>query len=97
MKNVTVSLPDDLLAWARAEAGRRGGSVSRLFADLAQDARRSDPAYHAAMTDFFSRGSVDLGFDGSAPSRETLYDRQDVRGHEPVGLHEGSQRPFETK
>jgi hypothetical protein len=97
MKNVTVSLEEDLLAWARAEAGRRGGSVSRLFADLAEDARRSDPTYQAAMTDFFSRGATDLGFDGAAPSRETLYDRQDVRGHESVGLHEGSQRPFEAK
>ena len=97
MKNVTIPFSEDLAEWARVEAARQGKSLARFLNEAVEDLRRADPAYREAMDDFFSRSAQPLGFKGRAPRRETLYDRQDVRGHEPLRVHEGPQRPFETK
>ena len=96
MKNVTLSLDDTLAEWARVEAAREAKSLSRFLSELVEERRRRDPAYRRAMESLFSRGPVDLGLNGRAPSRESLYDRPILRGHEPPGLQEGPVEPFET-
>ena len=34
MKNVTITVEDSVLEWARVEAARRGTSVSRMLGDF---------------------------------------------------------------
>jgi hypothetical protein len=49
MKNVTITLEDDVLEWARIEAAKRGLSVSRMVGDMLGDHMRAEDAYAQAM------------------------------------------------
>lgn len=49
MKNVTVTMEDDVADWARMEAARRNTSVSRLVGELLAEKMRHDDAYERAM------------------------------------------------
>lgn len=69
MKNLTITVDDSVLEWARVEAARRGTSVSRMVGDfMAEMKQREDTyerAYLAWRTDERSwQGGV--GADGAA-------------------------------
>lgn len=49
MKNVTVTLNEAALEWARVKAARGNSSVSRMLGELIEDARRREGAYEKAM------------------------------------------------
>ncbi len=49
MKNVTITLEDDALEWARVHAARKGLSVSRMVGDLVAEHMRAEDAYAQAM------------------------------------------------
>ena len=49
MKNVTVTMEDQVAEWARMEAARRNTSVSRLIGELLAEKMRHDDAYERAM------------------------------------------------
>ena len=40
MKNLTITVEDDVLDWARIEAARRGTSVSRMVGDFMAEMRQ---------------------------------------------------------
>jgi hypothetical protein len=74
MKNVTVTMEDEVADWARMEAARRNTSVSRLIGELLADKMRHDDAYERAMReelDFKSLGASD----GRYLTRQEMYDR----------------------
>jgi hypothetical protein len=74
MKNVTVTMEDDVADWARMEAARRNTSVSRLIGELLADKMRHDDAYERAMQDWRSRERTWVS-DGRRATREELHDR----------------------
>lgn len=98
MKNVTITLPDDVLAWARVEAARQSKSLSRFVAGLVEERRGAtgDPA--AALTRFLSGP----GFPGASkdlPTREELYAEREeelVRRYESHRLRDRSERDAEA-
>ena len=49
MKNVTVTMEDQVADWARMEAARRNTSVSRLIGELLAEKMRHDDSYERAM------------------------------------------------
>jgi len=49
MKNVTITVDDAVLEWARVEAARRGSSVSRMVGEMLAEKRRQEDAYAQAM------------------------------------------------
>ena len=49
MKNVTVSMQEQVADWARLEAAKRNTSVSRLLGELLAEKMRQDKAYDRAM------------------------------------------------
>jgi hypothetical protein len=49
MRNVTVSLEEDVALWARLEAARRDKSVSRLLGDLLKEQMAREKRYERAM------------------------------------------------
>ena len=75
MKNVTVTMEDDVADWARMEAARRNTSVSRMIGELLADKMRHDDAYDRAMREELEFKSIGTS-DGHAPAREPLYERQ---------------------
>jgi len=49
MKNVTITVDDAALEWARIEAAKRHTSVSRLVGEMLAEKMRDDGAYEQAM------------------------------------------------
>ena len=76
MKNVTVTLDEDVLRWARIRAAKSETSVSRLLGDLLKQEMRREADYQIAMNDFLSRRPGPLKSEADVyPRREELYDR----------------------
>jgi hypothetical protein len=80
MRNVTITLEEDLARWVRAEADRRETSVSRLVAELLRQQMRPEDSYEAAQRQFFAVTPRPLRQgDGPLPSRDELHDRSRLR------------------
>ena len=81
MRNVTVSLDESTVSWAKARAAHEDLSLSRYVASLLEKERCKDADYEAAMTGFFAVPVYPLRSDPSEryPTREELYDRPGVR------------------
>lgn len=80
MKNITVTMPEDLAAWLRVRAAENGRSVSRWLSDLLEGMRRGEEEYELAMERYLARKPRKLEWiDGHKPSREQLHDRSGIR------------------
>ena len=78
MKNVTITVEEDVLEWARVKAARTNTSVSRLLGEWMKEKRQQEDAYEVAMRDalqFKSWGKSD----GPYLTREEMYDRARFR------------------
>ena len=76
MKNVTVSLPEEIARWARVWAAEHNTSVSQMLGRLLQDKMDHERQYSQAMKSFFKRKPTPLkGVDESYPARESLHER----------------------
>ena len=71
MKNVTITVEDAALEWARVEAAKRNTSVSRLVGALLSDKMRHDDAYARAMEDALKFEPV--SFEGAYLTRDQIY------------------------
>ena len=54
MKNVTITVEDNALEWARIEAAKRNTSVSRLVGEMLADKMQRDDAYMRAMREWLA-------------------------------------------
>ncbi len=80
MKNVTVTLPEEVAAWLRVRAAEDGRSVSRWLAELLEGMRRGEDEYDLAMERLLARKPRRLNrVDGRRPTREELHDRAGLR------------------
>ena len=72
MKNVTITVEDTALEWARIEAAKRNTSVSKLVGQMIVEKMRSNDAYAVAMREalkFESWGASD----GPYLTRDEIY------------------------
>lgn len=75
VKNVTITVEDSALEWARIEAARRNTSVSRMLGEFLEEVRRRDDAYERAYQEWRSHRSS-WKSDGSVyPRRDESYTR----------------------
>ena len=80
MKNVTVTLPEDVALWLRVRAAENGRSVSKWLAELLEGMRRREDEYDLAMERLLARKPQKLGWiDGRRPTRDELHDRTSLR------------------
>jgi len=76
MRNVTITLPEDVVHWAKVWAAKHNTSMSRMLGNLLQEKMNNELRYQRAMNSFFSREPVLLKREGRKyPSRESLHDR----------------------
>lgn len=80
MRNVTITLEEDVVRWARIRAAELNTSVSRLVGVMLRDRMKAEEDYNVAMSQYLSqtpkllrRASDDY------PSREALHERTDIR------------------
>jgi len=78
LRNITVTLEEDVAHWARLEAARREISVSRLLAGLLKERMQQEDRYDQAMRRALAREPF-LRTDGRYLSREEAHDRPRVR------------------
>jgi hypothetical protein len=80
MKNVTITVDEDVARWARIEAAKRETSVSKMVGGMLAEKMRAETAYEAAMDLFLSIQPTVLSDPGKEyPRRNELYDRAGLR------------------
>ena len=80
MKNVTITLDDEVARWLRVYAAERDASVSRFVGELLAERMRSDRSYGAAMQRFLNGTPRQLQAKRvDYPTRDSLHDRHNVR------------------
>jgi hypothetical protein len=78
LRNVTVTLEEDLAQWARIEAARQDTSVSRLLGALLKERMSAQDGYENAMRRALGRKPF-LHGDGRYLTREEVHDRARTR------------------
>lgn len=80
MKNVTITLPEDLARWLRIKAAKDNLSVSQWLAELLEGMRRQEDQYEAAMKRYLAMKPRRIDWSNDCrPTREELHDRPDRR------------------
>jgi hypothetical protein len=78
LRNVTITLEENVASWARMEAARRDTSVSKLLAGILKERMKEKDSYDAAMRRALARKPF-LKTDGRYLSREEVHDRSRLR------------------
>ena len=80
MKNITITLPDEVALWLRVKAAENERSVSEWLAELLEGMQRQEDEYEAAMRRFLARKPRKMEWvAGRKPTREALHDRAAFR------------------
>jgi hypothetical protein len=80
MKNITITVEEEVARLARIRAAERETSVSRLVGELLREKMREEESYQAAMQHFLSQEPRVLKRSGKAyPNRKELHDPQGLR------------------
>lgn len=80
MKNVTITLEEEVAHWARIRAAEMETSVSRLVGRMLRQKMAEEQGYEAAMQQYLSLRAKPLKASGDAyPRREEVHDRDRLR------------------
>lgn len=80
MKNLTITLEERVLRWAKVWAARHDTSVSRLVGELLRERMQQEEAYGAAMRRFLGANAVALKREGAGyPARAEVHERHRLR------------------
>lgn len=90
MKNVTITLDDELFAWARVEAAKRSKSLSKFVGETLAEKRVPELAEQMKTLNEFLEGPGWPGISHNLPKRDELYDRPVLLRHERADLRDGS-------
>ncbi len=69
MKNLTITVDDGVLEWARIEAARRGTSVSRMVGDFLAEMKQREDAYERAYLAWRTDERTWVSHGAAAPRR----------------------------
>jgi hypothetical protein len=78
LRNVTVTMEEEVARWARLEAAQRDTSVSRFLGSVLKRQMLENDDYEEAMRRALARRPF-LKSDGKYPSREEAHDRSRLR------------------
>jgi plasmid stability protein len=80
MKNVTITLEEDVARWARIRAAEKGISVSRVVGELLREKMLGEGNYRSAMQPYLSQAPRQLKRpEAKYPTRDELHERNDLR------------------
>jgi hypothetical protein len=76
MKNVTITLDEEVARWARIKAAEQDTSVSRLVGEMLREKMLNEQSYHSSMRRYLSREPCRLSRRGARyPRREEIHER----------------------
>ncbi|SRR5664279_3157979 len=96
MKNVTITLREEVAEWLRIEAAKAGSSMSAFVSDLLET-RMGRGKDQIAGLEVFLSGPGFPGLSAGLPKREDLYDRAALDRHEHSDLRPRSGRSREAR
>jgi len=77
MKNLTVSLKDEVAKWLRVHAAKEGKSASGVLAELISNLMQREESYESAMLEFLRSPVTPLKSNSEKyPNREELHERR---------------------
>ena len=80
MKNVTITLDEEVARWARVRAAERDTSLSRLVGEWLREKMLDEGNYQTSMHNYLAKSPQVLKKKGDKyPDREVLHDRQGLR------------------
>lgn len=80
MKNITITLPEEVARWLRVKAAENERSVSKWLAELLESMKRQEDEYEVAMEHYLAMKPREINWpQGRRPTREELYDRPGLR------------------
>lgn len=79
MKNVTITLDEEVARWARIHAAEQDTSVSRLLGNLLYKLMQEERGYPGAMEQYLSAAPRALKEAGGYPKREEVHARKGLR------------------
>ena len=80
MKNITITVDEEVARWARVWAAQQNTSVSRFVGDLLRQRMVEDGDYELAMRRYIRRKPMELKASSrSYPERDELHTRNDLR------------------
>jgi plasmid stability protein len=74
MKNLTITVDEEVARWAKVFAARHETSVSKIVGELLREKMRQEEGYRSAMERYLSRPPAALKASGRYPKREELYE-----------------------
>ena len=76
MKNVTITLDEKVVVWAKICAAKQGTSLSRLVGEMLKEKMLQEERYQASMQHFLSQTPRLLKKPGTGyPDRKDLHER----------------------
>lgn len=75
MKNVTITLEEEVADWTRIRAAKDRTSMSRWIGMLLKQKMQEEVGYRLAMRQFFSIPPVPLKSEGGYPTRDEIHGR----------------------
>lgn len=76
MKNITITLDEDVARWAKIHAAKQEKSLSRLVGEMLKQKMLEEEHYQVAMQHYLSQPPLQLKEPGSVyPKREDLHER----------------------
>ena len=80
MKNVTITLDEEVARWARIRAAEEDTSLSRLVGEWLREKMLDEINYQTSMQNYLAQSPRELKKRGDKyPDREALHDRQGLR------------------
>lgn len=80
MKNVTITLDEEVARWARIRAAEEDTSLSRLVGEWLREKMLDEINYQTSMQNYLAQSPRELKKKGDKyPEREALHDRQGLR------------------
>ena len=79
LKNLTITVDEEVARWARVRAAERDQSVSRLVGEMLREKMGEERGYEAAMREYLARRPARLKRSGRYPSRQELHERPSLR------------------
>ena len=79
MRNVTITLEDEVARWVRVWAAEHDTSVSQFVGDLVKKKMNNELEYNRAQKRFMGRGAQVLKESGAYLQRDELHERDLLR------------------
>ncbi len=87
MKNVTITLEDEVIQWAQGWAAKHNTSVSKLLGNVLKTKMAQEQGYEQSMQQYLSTPAKPLKTESdSYPDRDSQYERQDPCGYQHTDI-----------